>query len=180
MALSRGEKLSWFQRIRRLILGKEKPNLITRISVGAGFLIWVYLISWYVLTLLSILLMGSLKQADLVQGSFNRVGSKLYGYSDTINRLTLHTVLELLIFGVVLIGLILIYRKKRIGFLMYVIGNVAAVLATIFILGLKYFQYETSYTDLIVIAASTLYFGIGAIWFYKIKPNKEEQQAQMA
>jgi hypothetical protein len=181
MTLKKKEKKSVFQRLRNLILGKEKPNLLTRISVGAGFLIWIYLISWHVLTLLSILLMGSLKQSELVEGAFNRVGSKLYSYPDTINTLTVHTLLQLILFGIILLGLVLIWRKKKIGFLLYVASHVGTIFITIIVMGMEFFTAETSITDLIITGSATLYFGIGALWFYRGKgKNNEEQVAQQA
>ena len=158
-----------------MILGKERPNLTTRVSVGAGFLIWVYLISWHVLTLMSLVLYGSLQQAQLIEDAFLRVGSSLYEYPHTINRLLLYTIVELAAFTIILLGLILIYRRKRIGFLLYIGGNVAGVLSTLFILKLKYFQREVGYFDLTLIVAATAYFGIGALWFYKWKPKKKNE-----
>ena len=149
------------------------PNIFTRVSVWAGFLIWIYLISWQILTMISLLLMGSLKQADLVEKSFIRVGSKLYGYADTMSLLTIHTFLQLVAFGIILFGLILIWRKKRLGFLLYVGGNVLIIAITIFVLGFQYFSAEMTYTDLVLIGCSTLYFGIGALWFYRAKPKNE-------
>lgn len=178
MSIEKREKLTWFQRLRRMILGKEKPNRVTRISVGIGFLVWIYLASWQILTLMALTLMGSLKKAEVIEGSFNRVGSKLYHYSNTIERLTIHNIVQLASYLLVLFALILIYRRKRIGFLLYVIGNAIIILATIFILGLKYFQHEMTYTYISLIGVTTLYFGIGAIWFYKIKPSKKKQEVE--
>lgn len=175
MSLEKKNKKSVIQRLKHVVLGKEKPNLLTRISVWGGFALWIYLVSWQVLTLLSIFLMGSLKQAELVEKSFIRVGSKLYGYADTLNLLTIHTFLQLCAFGIILLGLIFIWRKKRLGFLLYVIGNVLTIAITIVVLGLKYFKAEMSITDLFLIGTGTLYFGIAALWLYKFKSKKDEK-----
>jgi hypothetical protein len=180
MSLEKKPKLSLIQRIKRLILGKERPNIFTRVSVWAGFLVWIYLVSWQILTLLSLFLMDSLKQAELVEKSFIRVGSKLYGYADTVNLLMIHTLLQLIAFGIILFGLILIWRKKRLGFLLYVIGNVLILLITVFVLGMKYFRSEMTYVDLVLIGVSTLYFGIGALWLYRSKGNKKENELKAA
>ena len=121
MTLEKKTKKSIVQRLKILILGKNKPNFLTRISVWAGFFIWLYLISWQMLTLISILLMGTLKQADLIEKSFRKLGTKLYGNPDILQVLTIHTFLQIGAFMVILVGLILIWRRKRIGFLFYVI-----------------------------------------------------------
>lgn len=175
MALNKKEKKSLLQRIKNLVLGKQRPNLLTRVSVWAGFLIWIYLITWQLLTLISLLLMGSLKQSELVEGSFHRVGSKLYGYADTVNVLYIHTFIQLVLFGIMLMGLILIWRKKRLGFLLYTASNVSTLLATFTVLGPVYFSEEVPVMDIILIGATTIYFGIGTLWFYKWKAQKEKQ-----
>ena len=173
---SKKDKKSVLQRISRLILGKERPNFITQVSVILGFLIWVYLLAWHVLTFMAIILMDTLKQADRLEGAFMRVGSKLYGYENTINRLTVYTLAEFIVFTVVLIGLILIWRRKKVGFLIYVFGNVCIPLTTIVVLGFDYFRLETPTFDLILYGATTLYFGLGAMWLYKWKNKNEKSQ----
>ena len=168
------------QKIKQAILGKQNPNFLTRISVGAGFLVWIYLFSWYLLTFLSLILMGGIKPGwrYTVEGSFQRVGSKLYGFADTINTLFVHSVAQFALYFIILIGLILIWRKKKLGFMFYVIGSVGSLLATIFILGSDFLINETTPFDFILIIASTVYFGIGALWFYKFKGRKEREKEE--
>ena len=179
MAIVKREKLTWFQRIRRLILGKEKPNRVTRISVSVGFFIWVILVSWHVMTLMVLTLMGTLKNGDKIKAAFLKLGSSLYDIPNIINRLWIFTIAELVLFGVALIALILIYRKKRIGFLLYIIATPLTVLIVIPSFGgFKYFQHELGYWDLILPGITTLYFGIGALWFYKIKPPKKKEEPE--
>lgn len=168
------------QKIKQTILGKENPNFLTRVSVGAGFLIWIYLFSWYLFTFLSLILMGGIKPGwrYTVEGSFQRVGSKLYGFADTINMLFVHSIAQFAVFFLILLGLVLIWRKKKIGFMFYIIGSVGSILATIFILGTDYLMHETSIVDFILLGATTVYFGIGALWFYKWKGRNDKHQEQ--
>ncbi|MEX1000885.1 MAG: hypothetical protein WDZ35_02100 [Crocinitomicaceae bacterium] len=179
MTLKKHEKRSFLQRIIRLILGKEKPNFITQTSVVAGFLIWVFLLSWHILTFMAILLMGSLKQGEKLEGAFLRVGKKLYGYDDTINRLGIYTLAEFVLFTLVLIGLILIWRRKKFGFLLYVFANVCIPLLTMILMGFEYFRSETTTLELILYGSTTLYFGIGALWFYKWKGRNKEKKNEL-
>lgn len=174
MPLEKKEKLTPIQRLRRIILGREKPNRITRISVGIGFLIWVYLFSWPLLTSMALHLMDSLDHAEVIKGAYYQIGKRNYRWdNEVILLLKIHNYVQLTCYFITLFGLILIYRKKRIGFLVYVLGNLLIVLSTILILKLKYFQFETSYTYVALMIGTTLYFSIGAVWFYKIKPQKE-------
>lgn len=172
MSVEKKEKLTLTQRLRRLLLGKEKPNLATRLSVNVAFGVWVYLASWQVLTFMVLMLMNSLEDAAVIEGAFNRLGSKMYRFTNTVELLSIHNLVQLGIYWLILVSLILIYRKKRIGFLLYVIGNVSLILSTILIMGLKYFQTETSYSYLILIGVTTIYFAIGTLWFYRSEIKK--------
>ena len=169
------------QKIKQLILGKERPNLLTRVSVGAGLVIWVYLFSWHLLTFLSLQMMSGLKpgwRRDVVP-AFHRVGSKLYGYADTVNMLSVHALVQFLMYFMILLGLILIWRKKKLGFLLYIFGAIGSLIVTTIILGWDYLINETTATDFVLIIGSTLYFAIGAWWFYKWKERgKKDEQPQ--
>ena len=166
------------QKIKRLILGKERPNLLTRVSVGAGLVVWVYLFSWHLLTFLSLQMMSGLKpgwRRDVVP-AFHRVGSKLYGYADTVNMLSVHSLVQFLMYFMILLGLILIWRKKKLGFLLYIFGAIGSLIVTTIILGWDYLINETTPTDFVLIIGSTLYFAIGAWWFYKWKERGKKDE----
>ena len=171
--MAQEKKKTVFQRIRRIILGSTKPNFITMASVLGGFLVWIYFVSWHALSLMALTTMDNLKMGDHLVGSFNRVGSNLYGYANTVDLLAIHSTVQLLIYLLILIGLILIYRQKKLGFIIYILGNVSTVLTTIFMLGLKFFQSETGYFNIFLLGGATAYFAIGALWIYKWKHKKE-------
>ena len=171
MALTRVEPKNIIGRIRNLILGKEKPNLLIRVSCGIGLVIWIYLVSWHVLTLLALLLYRTLKHPEAIIAAFNRVGGR-YGLGDPMNILFGHATLQLILYFIMLIGLILIYRKKRFGFILYIFATAATFLATFIIMGSKYMVNETSLTDAALLVASAIYFGIGLLLFFK-KPKEK-------
>lgn len=177
MVIDRIEKKNLLQKFLRLILGKEKPNFLTRISVLAGFIVWVYLVSWHIMTFLSIFLMDTLKHPEQIRATFYYVGSKEYGLSDTLNFLLIHSILEFIVFGVILIGLIMIWRRKRLGFLLYVFGNISTLIVTFFVLGYKYLINETGIFELIILICATLYFTIGLLLFDKLG-SKEESTSE--
>ena len=168
------EPKNLLQRVRRLILGKEKPNFLTRVSCGVGFVVWIYLISWHLLTFIALFLFDTLKSSDVIRASFNRVGGR-YIQGDPINHLLVYSVMEIIIYLVMLIGLILIYRKKKIGFLLFVFGGAATFLVTFFIMGYTYLAEETSLGDILILGTTVAYFGIGALIFYRKKAEPEEK-----
>lgn len=183
MPIQKIEKLNLLQRLRRIVLGKEKPDLLTRTSVLVGLVVWVYLFSWHLLTFLSIILMNNLKPQgnsqgpQIIKAAFQRVGSREYGYSDTLNRLLVHSIGEMILYGIVLIGLILIYRKKRLGFLLYIFAFLGTFVLTFFIMGTDYMSKELSMVDSLLILFGVLYFAIGLFLFYK-KPKATVFQQQ--
>ena len=174
MALPTVEPKSLLQRVRRLILGKEKPNLLTRISCGVGLVLWIYLVSWHILTFVALFLFDTLKSSDVIRASFNRVGGR-YIQGDPINHLLVYSLLEIAIYFVMLVGLILIYRKKKLGFLLFVFGGLATFLGTFLIMGYDFLMKETSIGDLLLLGAAVAYFGLGALIFYRKKSGPEPE-----
>lgn len=168
MALPNVEPKHFMGRVRRMILGKEKPNLLTRISCGLGLLVWFYLISWHVVTLLVLFLFNTLKHPEKIRAAFGRVGGS-YGLGDPINLLIGHSAIQIILYLVMLVGIIFIYRKKKLGFLMYVIAAAATFIATFIIMGPKYMSNELSLVDTALLGVTAVYFGIGALIFYRKK-----------
>ena len=176
MSIESSIQRNMLQRIKTLFLGKKKPNFLTRISVGIAFIIWLYLMSWHLLTVLSLSLMNSLKHPEKIKATFTRKGSELYNIPDAMNALAFHSLIEIFVYIFILLGLILVWRKKKIGFLFFIIGNISGLLITILIMGWAYLINETSIVDFILIGSTTINFGIGALFFYKWKSKKETIQ----
>lgn len=166
MVLDRISKTSIPQRVLFLVLGTNRPNLLTRLSVIGGFLLWIYFFSWHLMTFLSIVLMGNLKHAPEVRAAYGRIGYQ-YHYSDTINRLTLYSAIEILIYFIILIALILIWRRKKTGIMLYIFATISGLLVTFIIMGINYMRFEISLFDYILILASLGYFVTGFFIFYR-------------
>ncbi|WP_027420214.1 hypothetical protein [Crocinitomix catalasitica] len=171
MTLEKVQKHTFFQRFKNIVLGKTRPNILTRLSVIAGFAVWIYLISWHILTLISLVLVGNLKNGGYVKAAYENIGFKQYFYFDTYQQLTIYTLAEILILFISLIGLVLIWRKKRIGFICYMLAQVALILTAYLYMGARFFELEFGYFDLILIASTILYFLIGLFIFHRKNVN---------
>ena len=167
MVLDKIKQTNLSLRIRTLILGTEKPNLLLRMSTLCGLIVWLYFFSWHLITFLSLTLLDNLKQATNVRAAYGRIGYHLHGYSDTINRLTLYSAMQILVYIVLFISLILIYRKKRTGLIMYLITTMAGLMITFFVMGLSFMKVEISILDYLLILASITYFSLGFLLFYR-------------
>jgi hypothetical protein len=176
MALVKIDERTVVQKIKHFFLGKEKPNLFRRISVVIGFFIWLYFAIWQGLIFLSIVLMNRLQNPEMIQKTFDRVGAKytfLHRWGlNTTDVLLYHSLGMFVFFGLSLFGLILIYRQKKIGHVLYFITNIFATIFTIILLGMNYFNHEISLIDKIFFSVATLYFGFG-IFFFKKKKLEE-------
>lgn len=167
------KKTTGFQRVKRIILGSKKPNLLVRVSVLGGFLIWLFLSSWHLLTLLSLVLFRNLDKASRIGSNYQSIGYK-YGYTDPINRLLFHSIFQLAIYFIILVGLILIWRRKKIGLLIYIIANVSTLLFALILMGTPYLSNEITLLDYCLIGITTLYFGLGFFLFYRDKSTNKQ------
>ena len=173
MALEKTRKRTAFQRIKRIILGKQRPNLLTRISVLVGFVVWIYLFLWQFMTLISLLLMPNLEQSDYLKPIYKKVGEYYYGYEDTYNQLLMHSFVQIIICMVLFIGLVLIWRKLKLGIVLFILGNIATLFVTYFLMGQDYLINETPIVDFVLIGVLILYFSLGFFLFYRKKKNED-------
>jgi len=171
MALLQIDERTLIQKIKTFVLGKEKPNYLTRISVFFGFGNWLYFIIWQVLIFLSILLMNRLQNPKMIGDTFDRLGHK-YAFMhrwgmNTTQTLSVHSIGVFILLCISLIGLVFIYRRKNTGYLLYLIGNFFYSGFTIILLGIPYFNEQISMIDKFVFIGITAYFLIGAFVFKK-------------
>lgn len=171
MAIVRINERTLVQKVKRFILGSEKPELYTRISVIIGFSVWLYFTIWQILIFLSIVLVNRLQNPQMITDTFNRLGNK-YAFMhrwglDTLNTLLLHSTIVLGLYFLSLVGLIFIYRKKRLGYGMYLIGSGLIIAFTVIFLGQDYFIEQISLIDKVIFSITTLYFIVGSFLFKK-------------
>lgn len=167
--LEKIQKINIPQRIWIFIVGTEKPNMLTQISVALGLCIWFYFFSWHLLTFLSLTLMENLDKAHELDSAFNRIGGKYQMLlpGNITTYLWIHSLIQIIVFSVSLVGLILIWRKKKIGFLLYIFANASTYIITFLVLGLAYMANELSFFDFVLLLGATLYFATGYWLFYK-------------
>ena len=167
MLLTQVEPKTIFIRVRRFILGRERPDFLTRMSFLGGLIVWLYLASWHALTLMAITLRGTIKYNERVENALRSIMHK-YNFEGTEpwNFLVVHSLLQLLIYFVMVVGLVFIYRRFRMGFLLYVIAAAATFVVTFIVMGPTYMIQEFSYVDFALLAMSALYFAILLVIFY--------------
>jgi hypothetical protein len=171
MVLEKIKKLTTLQWFRAIILGKERPNLLTRISLIIAFLIWVYLFSWQLLTLVAILFSDNLAHADGIKAAYHSIGKNKYGFIDGAVRLKLFTLVQLGLYLMSLVGLVFVWRQKRWGFILYLLSYMLILISSLLIMGWTYIEKEIPLIDLILIGGSIIYFAIGLFIFGKAEDS---------
>lgn len=171
MVLVKIDEKTLVQKLKKIVLGKEKPSKFRRVSVIFGFGIWLYFTLWQVLIFLSIIFRSRLKNPAMIESAFDQIGMQ-FGFMhrwglDTIKVLLVHSIVVLIFYFFSLIGLILVYREKKTGSILYGLSNGFVMLFTFIFLGFNYVMTQISLVDIILFAAVTLYFLLGSLFLKK-------------
>jgi hypothetical protein len=145
------------QKVKRIILGDERPSFYTRLSVVIAFSLWVYFTIWQTFILMSIVLVDRLKNPEMITTTFNRIGTK-YAFMhrwglDTTRTLMFYSVVVLCLYLISLFGLVLIYKQKKRGFALYLLPYGLSCVFTIVFLGMNYFNEQISFLDKVLFAS---------------------------
>ncbi len=178
MAIVRIDEKTLAQKIKRAVLGSIKPNWMTRISVLIGFFVWLYFVVWQAFIFTSILLVNQFKNPELIKTTFAKIGGK-YNFNikyaqfnwNTMDVMFYHSLALFILFSVSLIGLVIVYRRKKIGYVIYLLGNISIVLFTVLFLGIKYFKEQISFAGKIIFSVISLYFLIGMFFLKNTKES---------
>ncbi len=185
MALVRINEKTIVQKVKTFILGHEKPNWMTRISVLIGFFIWLYFIVWHAFIVTSILFVNRFQNPQLIEETFARIGGQ-YNFNLTyaawnwvaIDVIFYHALGTMVLLLIPVTGLIIIYRRKKLGYITYLVGNALVALFAVSFLGLKYFSEQISMIDKVIFLAITLYFFVGMFLLKRTKA-KEKTSPQL-
>ncbi|MFK8044700.1 MAG: hypothetical protein AB8B72_04355 [Crocinitomicaceae bacterium] len=180
MALVRIDEKTLVQKVKTVIIGKEKPNWATRISVLLGFGFWFFYMAYLCVILFSILFIDSLEDPDLIRNSFAKIGGSYnfnIKYADfgwtAIDVIYYHALFTIGLLMLSLLGMIFIYRRKQLGYLLYLTGNIGSIIFTLYFLGISYVNDQISVIDKYLFLGITVYFFIA---MFLLKRNKALRQ----
>lgn len=169
-------------RIRTLILGRRKPDGFTRLMFS------VSLFSWFILTMWNAISYFVLLTSDIIEEnkgfSVNEViiknGQNLgFNGEDFLISISTFYFNSLFVWIFILIGVVLMYRKKTI-YTFIVLGGLAFhFIYMFFILGFQYFIEDVSFFDKILYAILIVVTLIHSLLMKKEKtiPNLEASQS---
>ena len=182
MAIIRINERTVVQKVKTFILGTEKPNWMTRISVLVGLFISLYFLIWQFFIFISVLFVERLKNPDLIKDTFSRIGGK-YNFNikyasynwNTMDVILYHSIGTITLLILSTIGLIIIYRRKKLGYITYLLSNGLIILFTILFLGLDYLKEQIGFIDKIIFIVITVYFLTG-MFILKRTAEKELEE----
>lgn len=164
--------LPLLMRLRHLVFGAASPDSYTKFSFFLGLIIWFVFMVWSVLSMVAIRLRETIfrnKEIDVEQLIENR-GLQLGFEPDTFaDRLTAYYSLSVICWILVFAGLVLLWRKRLIFTWFFFGGCGIYLLAMWFMLGLGYYNRDTTFFDKIAFA---LLVGHTAVYAYFLKRER--------
>ena len=167
---------SLLTRISRAIFGKVTPDLFARVVVYIGMSGWMLFFFWGLITFVATFFIDEMDYANRSRAVFNRFGIQ-YGIEDFLYSLKNYTIVYLISMIFVFVGLVLLWRQKFIGYVVYFGGYGAAILTLPLFMGFEYMWKETSMFDKILYCIVTMPYVV--LFLYQIR-KKAKQREQVA
>lgn len=166
-------------KIRRLVLGKAKPDLFTRIVFVTNFFAWVLLMAWNLISYGVVLMSDFIKVNKgfsvnaILRAKGEEMGIQGQVFLDTIRT---YYFLNIVIWFVIFIGLVLLYRKSKFYAGFYFGGFIIHFSLLLLMLGPQYFAEHVSNFDKMLYAILLLSAFVHYTLLMKEKRAMEEVQ----
>jgi hypothetical protein len=150
-----GDNSNFMLKIRTFVLGEETPDMFTRITFNILLGIWSILISWNILSVIVIKFSEIIEENKGI--SVNEIlikKGKQLGFEGVnfIGIIENFYILSIFLFLVILIGLILLYRKSNLYAPFFFGGFLFYLISLIFLVGFQFLIEDVSTFDKILLA----------------------------
>ncbi|NRA13373.1 MAG: hypothetical protein HRT57_15620 [Crocinitomicaceae bacterium] len=145
--------------LRNLIFGKKKPDIYTRIAFYVGTVISLIFLLWNGITYYAIVSRDwILSQKGIrIESIIEKRGHDLeFESGDFLNRLQVASALSLILWTVFFVGLVFLYRKKKIFIYLTMVPLALYIMMSIFYLSFTYFSQDTTMFDKIALLVLAL------------------------
>jgi len=152
-SLSPEDALPLLVKIKRFLLGKQKPDRFTRFIFTLNLIGWSLFFVWNTLSYTAVRLSDFIKanKGFSVNAIIRRQGRE-YGFAgqDFLDSLHVYLFLQFFILMIILVGLFFMYRKRTIYIVFYFGGFLLHFLVLFLLLGSQYFIEDITFFDKIV------------------------------
>ncbi len=143
--------------LRHWLFGKKKPDMLTRITFLANFVIWILFLIWSCFSYFAVNSREWIwEQKKLaVTWIIEQRGAQLgYEKGEFLAMLEFTSLLAIFCWGIFFVGLVLLYRKKKIFIYFTLIPLLAYVVMNSFYLGFNYFIEDITLFDKVLFLIS--------------------------
>jgi len=151
--LSPEDAIPLFLRIRRFILGKNKPDGFTRLIYTINFTGWFLLMAWNLISYIVVQMAPVIyENKGLSVNAILRQKGRELGFDGEqfLQAITDYYFLSIFVWIFIFIGLALMYRKSRFYATFYFGGFVVHFTSMLLMIGFQYFLEDISLFDKIV------------------------------
>ncbi|MDX1652731.1 MAG: hypothetical protein R3277_09575 [Brumimicrobium sp.] len=160
-------------KLSRIIFGSKKPDSFTRIVFSVVLFSWFLLMMWNMISYFVLLSSEIIKKNKVfsINEIIRRNGRDLgFNGQDFLEAITQFYFINLFVWGVIFIGVILLYRKKTL-YPFFLLGGLAVhFILMFFMLGFQYFIEDVSTFDKILYAVI-----VGFVLIHSFLLNRESR-----
>ncbi len=179
--------LPFLRNFHRFIFGKERPDVYTRLTFNINMIIWFSFILWSILSFFTIKSRALILQIKgiPVEKVIQTRGIELgFEGDEFIERLLTFNAIAIICWAIVLIGLILLFRKMT-QYIYFVLGGTLFYTGmNVFYINYTYFIEDTTFFDkialLVLITSSIFHYSLlkkeksgGNISFFEVAEEDE-------
>ncbi len=157
-------------KLRDLIFGERKPILYTRIAVYLNLIIWFIFFLWHIIGYTAISLREIIfdkKKIDVEELIFRRGEELWFKPYEFLNLLMKYHLISAICWGVVFVGIVFMWRQKRI-FALFLFGGLGGYIGQLFyLMGWNYFMQDTTVFDKVLLGLIIL----NSLVYFVLKPR---------
>ena len=163
-------------RLRDFIFGKKEPDVITKITFYINLTLWGTFMLWSLISFYTINAREFFyEQKHIAVESIIKARGEELGFegADFLSRLLILNGLGILCWSVVFVGLVLIFRQKKIFFNFFLSPILFYLAVLLLYIGPSYFMQDTTAFDKISLL---IMLTSGSIFYFLIKNKKKEDE----
>ena len=173
--VSEAPEKEYLKSAKKLVLGSKRPPLFTRILLMVAFVFFCYYFFWNGLRVMALSSIDTIENPEEFKVRFQKLADD-YGIEDGISSFKMYGLLMMAGWGVVGLGMALVYRRILSGYYLFFGGLLVALVVPVIILGFDYsFNGGVDIYDFIIPPALA---GLFWISFKRLKKLKEEAKRE--
>ncbi len=140
------EEFYTISRYKIFFLGAKNPWLFTQVTFFVGLAGFFYFCIWNLLNFLAVAMIDTYPKVEKIKDLFIELGKK-YEIATPMSMIKYMTLTNMIASGVMFLGLIIIWRRKKIGYYFIYGGLAVCLLTPLVFMGVKYIQAETRWFE---------------------------------